>query len=104
MQRNDCRAHVVERRRRLRVTGHRSLHLVSERAPRTVRGKFSQARELHLKARREIANASAGTRRKGLPLELAYGVCSSPTFHRDESIAPVLADTGDLQGEFLLAR
>src|SRR5262245_56274795 len=89
MQRNDCRPHVVERRRRFRVTGHRPLHLVPEGPPGTVRGKFSPTRELYLKARRETANVAPGNWRKAVPLELACGVCSSPTLLRDESITPV---------------
>src|SRR4029079_18688962 len=89
MQRNDCRPHFVERRRRFCVTWHRPLHLVPKGPPGTVRGKFSQARELYLNARRETANVAPGTWRKAVSLELAYGICYSPTLHRDESITPV---------------
>lgn len=86
MQRNDCRPDVVERRRRFRVTRHRPLHLVPERPPGTVRGKFSQARELYLKARREAASIAPGNRRKAVPLELAYGISSGSRFNGNETI------------------
>ena len=76
----------MERRRRFRVARHRPLHLVPEGPPGTVRGKFSQARELYLKERREAASVAPGNRRKAVPLELAYGISSGSTFNGNESI------------------
>src|ERR1700756_1651151 len=89
MQRNDCRPHFLERRRRFCVTWHRPFHLVPKGPPGTIRGKFSQARELYLQARREITNFALGNRRKAVSLALARGVSSSSTFQGNESITPV---------------
>ena len=76
----------MERRRRFRVTRHRPLHLVPEGPPGAVRGEFSQARELYLKARREAASVAPGNRRKAMPLELAYGISSSTTFNGNDPL------------------
>ena len=94
----------MERRRRFRVTRHRPLHLVPEGPTGAVRGKFSQAHELYLKARRETANIAPGNRRTAMPLELAYEFLQAQHSTQMDQLRSFLVDTIDLQAEFLIAR
>src|SRR5262249_35659147 len=72
---NNFRAHFMEPRGRLRIAGHRSLHLVSKGPPRPVRRKFPKAGKLRIRSHREGTDIASGRRPwTAVSLELACRV------------------------------
>src|SRR5204863_3540074 len=76
-------------RRKFRIAGHWSFHLVSKGATRSVRGKFSQARQFYRESWRQVANTVVADWRTAVSMEFPRRISSRPTYTADEAIAPV---------------
>src|SRR4029077_3075442 len=102
---NDFRPDLVEPGRRFRIARHRPFYLVSKRAARPVRREFPEAGKFHIKSRREAASITSGGRHlQPCPWNSRAEFLKAQNTSEMNQLRRFLADTIDLQAEFLVAR